>query len=346
MEPGTPIVGLDEATYFLNVAVIAGALIGLSFIALNLFMVDMLTRYEKAAFPVFRNRETDHFARKPEELTPPESLTDLELLDGDPLVVFMAYSVAVSWSLFLLPLLIGLSAAWGMRPGVFALEMFLFSIMLVSNFRVRNQKVKQLKPYLTREELLWPLMSGGAFVLYASTFVVLIFSIFPHAVPVALRPSAWLWQGYSYEQAAIILLKTSCLACLVLGTYTVNKDMFIFYKAASAERMRDCWLKDFLENKYPKLNQKIHHRTLHMPAEVRAADSVWQRWSSGPSVISNHDSFKEPNSESARLLWKRVVNRDGDVPIWMLDVPSIACWFWEIERDLKKAEGRRVTTEE
>ncbi len=103
----------DDAAFFLNVAVIGGALIGLSFVSLTFFLVDLLKRYKGTALPVFRDREKNPLARPSSKLKPPDSMTDRELLDGDPVVVFIAFSVAVTWNFFLLPLTIGLTAAWG-----------------------------------------------------------------------------------------------------------------------------------------------------------------------------------------------------------------------------------------
>lgn len=112
MEARGPLVSTDEAIYFLNVAVIAGTLLGLSFVTLAFFLSDLLKRYEETALPAFRVADpSESLLGVP--LVSPESMTDLQLLDGDPLIVFMAFSVAVTWNLFLLPLVIGLTAAWG-----------------------------------------------------------------------------------------------------------------------------------------------------------------------------------------------------------------------------------------
>jgi hypothetical protein len=341
MQTGVPIVSLDEATFFVNVAVISGALIGLTFIALNLFMVDMLRRYEGTALPVFRERETKDSARRPSNLKLPESLTDFELLDGDPVVVFMAFSVAVSWSLFLLPLVIGLTEAWNRRWGVLSAEMFVFSGVIASNFVWRNHKVKQMRPYLTREELWWPLMSGTAFLLYLSTATVLLLAAFPNIIPLHIRLSAWNALGFTFEQAGAFLLKTSCIASLVLGTYTVNKDMFIYFKAASSETMRGCWLKEFFANRYSKLDERVHHATSHMSPEEKQVDWLWNQWNEGPTSISDHGSFNGPRSEAASLLWKKLVESRGKVPVWMLDIPSIARWSWDLENELNARKPKR-----
>ena len=356
MENGTPPIGLDQATYFINVAVIAGALIGLTFIALNLFMVDMLTRFESSPFPVFRKRENDKLGFHPNRRGNPAALTDAELLDGDPLVVFMAFSVAVSWSLFLLPLVIGLSAAWNRRLGILAVEMFFFSVILFFNFRVRSKKVKQLNPYLTREELLWPLMSGTAFVLYVVTTVVLLFASLPQAVPSWLGPSTWIWFGFSYAEVAEFLLKFSCIASLVLGTYTVNKDMFIFFKSASAERMRACWLEEFVTNIYPGLATRVGSIESTMPPETFERSHLSKKWHHGPTSVSTHESFRRGDSAATRSLWSTLVSprpkidaretttgqrteRQAPIPVWLLDVPAIARWVTEVERELERAES-------
>lgn len=350
---GSPLVALDEATYFINVAVIAGALIGLTFIALNLFMVDMLTRFEGSAFPVFRKRENEKLGFHPRRRGTPAALTDKELLDGDPLVVFMAFSVAVSWSLFLLPLVIGLTAAWNKRFGLLAVEMFVFSLILFGNFRVRAKKVKQLNPYLTREERWWPLMSGAAFVLYVSTLLALVFARFPAEVPHMVGPSSSIWFGFSYEDAATFLLKFSCIASLVLGTYTVNKDMFIFFKSSSAERMRHCWLKEFVANIYPGLATRMEALEAKMAPESFERSHLRRKWVYGPKSLSSHDSFRNGDSAAARGLWSALISscpkgesaiartpeQELSVPVWLLDIPAIARWADEVERDLERAES-------
>lgn len=356
MGNGTPPVGLDEATYFINVAVIAGALIGLTFIALQLFMVDMLTRFETSAFPVFRSRENRKLHFHPISHDTPAGLTDAELLDGDPLVVFMAFSIAVSWCLFLLPLLIGLTAAWDKRPGLLAIEMFGFSVTLLFNFRFRSRKVNQLNPYLTREELLWPLISGAAFVLYVITALALLATAFPAAVPHRFGSSSWIWFGFSYGKDADSLLKISCIASLILGTYTVNKDMFIFFKSAAAERMRRCWLQEFISNIYPNLATRIRALRTNMPVNTFDSSHLARRWRHGPASISTHDSFSKAESQSARRLWMTLISSGSDVetcdtntqlkqevklpvPVWLLDVPAIARWVSDVERELIHAES-------
>src|SRR5437899_1437503 len=102
----------DEASYFLNVAVIGGTLLALSFVTLQFFLADLLKRYESTALPVFPSRDFETSEQPSEHLDLPDSLKDQVLFDGDPLVIFMAFSVAVTWIQFVVPLTIGLTAAW------------------------------------------------------------------------------------------------------------------------------------------------------------------------------------------------------------------------------------------
>jgi hypothetical protein len=175
-----------------------------------------------------------------------------------------------------------------------------------------------MKPYLTREELLWPVMSGVAFTLYLSTFLSLFFITFPAAVPSFLHLAVWSDRGFASEQVSMFLVKISCIVSLVLGTYTLNKDMFIFFKSAAAERMRDRWLKTFIQDTYPQLRERVRSATLNMPFEVREADELWMLWNNGPALIATHEFLRKTLSDdSAHLLWKRLVD-GGGVPIWML----------------------------
>jgi hypothetical protein len=97
------------------------------------------------------------------------------LLDGDPLVVFIAFSIAVSWNLFLLPFTIGLTAGHtGASLSLLALELLAFWCTLGFSFYVRNKKIIELNPYLTREELLWSPLSKIATVAYGAGFVVVV----------------------------------------------------------------------------------------------------------------------------------------------------------------------------
>ena len=339
VEPG---ISPDEASYFLNVAVIAGALIGLAFIALGVFMVDLLKRYEKTALPVFRDRETNEPSRRSEFLKAPDILTDRELVDGDPLAVFMAFSAAVAWSLFLLPLIIGLTAAWeGVRLWILAAEMFLFLGAFAFVFRVRSQKIDAIQPYRTREELLWPIMGVIALVLYGTTTGVLFVSALANKIPSVSYLMVWNRWGFSNLQASVFCLKVVCIVSLLFGTYNVNKDMFIFFKSLAAERMRGRWLRSFVEDIYPGLKMRVNRVIARSSLTDQESDQLILRWNRGPALISTHD-FLDP--AGAKSIWTDLLNQRAGTAGWMLDVPSIANWAAEMEHVLQTRELESDTT--
>ncbi len=327
----------DDAAFFLNVAVIGGALIGLSFVSLTFFLVDLLKRYKGTALPVFRDREKNPLARPSSKLKPPDSMTDRELLDGDPVVVFIAFSVAVTWNFFLLPLTIGLTAAWGgARLGVLAAEMFCFFVLLVANVWVRIVKIGELNPYLTREELLWPFFTGLAALLYATVTGVLLIASLHDIWPAANHFAFWNGWGITNERAAIFLLKTVCILSLLLGTYTTNKDMFIFFKTVAAERMRQRWIDSFVQDEYPLLKQRVELAISRIPKGGRDGDPLVELWDHGyPPVISTHDALKKAGQPFVRKLWKELIDRRKGAASWMLDMPSIANWAARLEDSLE-----------
>jgi len=193
----------NDITFFCYIAAIAATLLGLTFIALSFFMVDLLTRYDDTALPVLRQRD-HHTNRSLRKRGRPESLTDYELLDGDPLVVFIAFSVAVSWNLFLLPLTIGLTTIAGADMIFVGAEMFVFFGILTFSFHIRNKKIQQLNPYLTREELLWgPIGYVGLAVYFIAPLVTLVDIAASHGFTVATDLAVWtLWEyrraGWQY----------------------------------------------------------------------------------------------------------------------------------------------------
>ena len=181
----------EDTTFFAAVASAAAALVGLSFIALSFFLVDILKRYDLTALPVFRHRDRTQ-TRRVAHHWHPKQLTDRELLDGDPLVVFMAFSVAVTWNLFLMPLTIALTAAGGGGLPVLASEMTAFFGLFWFSFKVRNQKIDELRPYLTREELLWRPLGAIALSIYlVATLLVGLTALFSQGLPIGRLASTW-----------------------------------------------------------------------------------------------------------------------------------------------------------
>src|SRR5271157_829611 len=127
----------DQATFFLNLAVIGATLFGLTLVALASFLPELMKRFERSALAAFPDRDQ---RRSSLSLSPPYSLSDRELLDGDPLVIFISHSIGVSWCLFCIPMAVGFSAAWMGRWSalICSLEFALFWIPLFVSFKRRQ----------------------------------------------------------------------------------------------------------------------------------------------------------------------------------------------------------------
>lgn len=318
----------EEENYFLNLAVIAGTLLGLAFLALTMFMPDLIKRYQGVALPVFRDR--DSFNPLAAGIGPPDSLKDHELLDGDPLVVFVAYSVAVTWILFLLPLTIGLTAALaGVRLGILATEMAGLTAALIRSFQTRNAKIRELKPYVTVEERWWPLLGGVVIFVYATAAAVVFVAALPWLSVFVNRVFVEWGLGMTNEYMALLTMKVVCVSALILGTYTLNKDIFIFFKTIAAEGMRQRWLDSFVQGEYRTLLQRVADLEEH----IDLPDRFRQAWNDGyPEIISTHSALRNP--EVARRLWREIVNRGQGTASWMLDIPRIAEWAAAVRRSL------------
>lgn len=323
----------DEASLFLNFAVIGGALLGLAFVTLSFFLVDLLNRYDRTALPVFRDR--DRHVVVP-TLYRPYSLTDYELFDGDPVVLFVAASVGVTWILFLIPLTIGLTAAWvGAELGTLAIELFLLVGFLSGSLIVRNWQIAKLRPYLTREEKLWPLLGWIVLATYWSSTVAIILVALAKPFPAISNLPMWAVWRFPNERDSIFVLKLICVGSLILGTYTTNKDMFVFFKTFAIERMRERWLHYFLKD-YEELAERVVGAIADIPPELREFDPLASKWNDGfPPLESLHSAFKDERRKDLLILWAALVSKRQGIPTWMIDVPSIAIWAEDLRTTLE-----------
>src|SRR5437879_5137069 len=99
-----------DIPYFSTIAASAAALLGLSFFALIFFLTDLFRRFGGLALPVHPHELQAHDEGQSgrDRIEHPEHITDLSLFDGDPLVVFSAFSVAVTWNLYFVSLVVSL----------------------------------------------------------------------------------------------------------------------------------------------------------------------------------------------------------------------------------------------
>jgi len=348
----------DEKSFFLNLAVIGGTLLALSFVTLNFFLETLIRRYDFTALRVFRSRKIDASEEPHRRLKPPHSLKDVRLFDDDPLVIFLAFSVGVTWIQFIVPLVLGLSAGWlGGDLRVLADELGLLIGAFGFSFVSRNRAIKKLRPYLTREELLWPLLGSILLGLYFAAEITGQIAVFSAANPAVGNVRIWgieipasrvtsnclihlsealtiLLPGIFTYHVALVLLKVVAIVSLLVGTYTTNKDMFIFFKSIAAERMRLRWMESF-RDRYNELKKCVL-----MEIASRQRDDLSRTWNDGrpPELVSTHGSFVNEGQKHLEGVWDDFIARRSGTAIWLLDVPRIANWEKDVE-DLLSGAG-------
>lgn len=137
------------------------------------------------------------------------------------------------------------------------------------------------------------------------------------------------------EQDSLFLIKAVCVGSLLLGTYTTNKDMFVFFKTFATERMRARWLGQFVKT-YPSLRRRVADAISQITPEVREIHPFVKLWNGGcPPMISTHDAFQGNDQRYLVDLWNELVEKRRGVASWMLDVPSIARWAEQVREALE-----------
>jgi hypothetical protein len=277
--------------------------------------------------------------RPSERLALPDAIVDQELFDGDPLVIFIAFSVAVTWILFLFPLTLGLTAAWVGAGFTLGIELFALVSFFTFSFIQRNRAIKKLRPYLTREELLWPLFGTLLLVIYMAATVLVI------AAAVPCLPRIVVWRADITNAAlSLFVVKIICILSLLIGTYTTNKDMFVFFKSIAAERMRQQWLQWFLTTRYPLLETRVRLAEARLPPE--SGEEVRARWNRGyPTAVSTHEAFVKAGSPFLQTVWQELIAGRLGAPSWMLDVPAIANWAANVEEVLDRCAQQNPSAE-
>jgi hypothetical protein len=149
--------------------------------------------------------------------------------------------------------------------------------------------------------------------------------------------AVWTRGGITNIRMAMSVIKSVCIVALLLGTYAVNKDMFVFIKSVAAERMRIRWFTAFRADTYPKMKVEV---------EVALLDTTWgsvkqlqELWYHGPDPLSSHQAIREARHDD---VWQELIDRHSITPGWMLDIPSIAHWATRVENylnDHKRTHG-------
>ena len=134
-------------SFFSTIAGSAAALLGLSFFALIFFLTELFRRYEfeELSLPIHPDMLLSRLQILSEaQRKLPEHITDLALLDRDPLVVFSAFSVGVSWNMYFVSLVVSLTAVSGTfaNAWVFAIELLAFWCFLTFSLIVSKKQPK------------------------------------------------------------------------------------------------------------------------------------------------------------------------------------------------------------
>lgn len=339
-------------SFFSTIAGSAAALLGLSFFALIFFLTELFRRYEyeDLALPVHPNMLRSRLQILHEDRRKlPEHITDLALLDRDPLVVFSAFSVGVSWNMYFVSLVVSLTAVSGRFANVwvFAFELLAFWCFLTFSLIVRNKKRDELATYRTRDEHFWIAFEWvfvGLWLLGVACTFIAAFAMTSGVYLVDFKRLAF-WSNFGIDDMTMVIsiLKIISLGGLFFGLYVTNKDLFVYFKSKTSDRMRRKWLLNFIEDRYPQLKKKIAV-TIASQSEPAVAE-LKKLWNEGcpPAEFVWHDGcppVKFVQAGFSPLLgkpdarWQCLLARESSVASWMFDVSGLALWASALEQFL------------
>jgi hypothetical protein len=147
--------------------------------------------------------------------------------------------------------------------------------------------------------------------------------------------STLLLPGILTYHASLVLLKTVSILSLLVGTYTTNKDMFIFFKSIAAERMRVLWLESF-RKRHEDLKKRVVAQT-----SGGQRDDLIRTWNAGcpQNLVSTHEAFTSEGQKHLVRVWDEFIAGRSGTAIWLLDVPRIANWEKKVEESLNGTEA-------
>lgn len=351
-----PALTQGDLTFFSTMAGIAATLMGLSFLALNFFLTGVFKRYRRLALPIFLHEVRRRYHRSrgtrpillstnPDPYSPlPRSIsaqrdssdvTDWQLFDGDPLIVFIAFSMSLSWNLYFLALVLGLTVVSGgfATQWILAVETVAFLAFIIYSIMVRHQKYARLDTYRTGEELLW---TPGEWLVVLVNLCSMVFScevalmqacgtVRDGICAVALPASDFA----TAESAFLVFLKVLCVLALALGLYVTNKDFFVFMKAKLSDEMRGRWLRAFV-TEYPGLAARVADAIMAAGTGT-SGDELRSLWNDGCPPKGYIRTELSPAGEND-VRWRQLLAGEPTVTSWMFDVPGIAAWVYDLKQ--------------
>jgi hypothetical protein len=359
---------MEDTAYFQVLAGVSATLLALSFVALSFFLEGLFRRHKTLVLPVIRqedvNKGSDGLqARLHSRLPRISNMTDLRLFDGDPLVVFVAFSVAVTWNLYFISLLASVTASVPefSYPIVFAVELSIFGGTLVADLEVRHRQYKRLRTYRTRDEHMWRPYGLLLSVIYVGLALFAIMSAIP---ALAAR---WMELGFDSSYWLRQILKGACPFALFSALYFTNHDCFVFFKARVSDDVRQRWLGHFVTKEYPSLVDGVGKCTATLQGVPEVADrlaKLTERWNGGcppedcfttslgilnagvppwqkmRASLSNNGATPPPTTKppgfSYEDVWEEVLANRGKIAGWMVDVPGISGWADGVSEGLRE----------
>jgi len=155
---------------------------------------------------------------------------------------------------------------------------------------------------------------------------VFVLSVKPRVVFVSALFSRIGLEGLT-DQTAYGILKSVCVFVLVLGTYTLNKDVFIYLKVFALEKVRKEWLRRYVK-RFKARKEEVKAALSHIPPDCKEHRELESIWNHGiPPLASKHmELVGDRNSESRLALWNEILAGEVGVAEWMIEVPEIAIW--------------------
>lgn len=342
---GFDLVGPGDAGFYSTLASVAATFIGLSFLELSFFLIELPKRFSTLSLPVYRDEDVRAGEAVPHQDSRLQSLSDYALFDGDPLVIYVAWSVFASWMLYLLPFAISLAALVADLAHVRAMAslLTLFAPILVYSVGLRAAQYRRLRTYRTREEQLWPVFNAVTGLVY-----LVVTGYFWYS---AVSGRSMPFDG--------LLLKLTAVAALIFGMYVTNKDLFVFFKAMSSDQMRQRWFDDFVARVHPAMQARVGQLLSALPSSSAVRGQLAQEWQDGTlplrlvhrgmwenadrATIGIAQSSSRKTWTDARLSVSDLHDGCSVVPSWMFDVPHVARWAARVEGLIADAHRESLT---
>lgn len=342
------------SAYFTQMAGVAATLLGLTFLSLTFFLGSLDHRYKNLAIPVFLHeveRLRSKGGAKSSLDSPPLKMTDLQLFDGDPVVVFLAFSTALSWNFYFFSLILSLTIidAGLDIPWLIAGELVFFAATVTYSVVQRRMRYLRLNTYRTFEERLW---SPGEWLIIAIFLALALLACYAALVDTCAPTSTGVChvvllgplgpQHVDLDTIRLFAIKVVTLGSICLGLYVTNKDLFVFFKARTSDEIRRRWLERFVGD-YARLRDQIETIVQQLRVDAPEAKRLRELWRDGRPprsyIRDGYSPHAGRDSVTPDPRWVALLAGAPDVSAWMFDAPGLAEWMADVEDAVTLAQG-------